>query len=40
MTDYIPRFAFTKTVKNALVDVTGKAVEDMTAKMKLYLSLE
>ena len=29
MTDYKPPFAFTGTVKKALVDVTGEAVEDM-----------
>jgi hypothetical protein len=34
MTDYKPPFAFTGTVKKALVDVTGEAVEDMAAKMK------
>ena len=37
MTDYKPPFAFTGTVKKALVDVTGEAVEDMAAKMKMYL---
>ncbi|MBV8104426.1 MAG: hypothetical protein JO223_07355 [Hyphomicrobiales bacterium] len=38
MTDYKPPFAFTGTVKKALVDVTGEAVEDMAAKMKMYLA--
>jgi arylsulfatase len=31
-------FAFTGTVKKALVDVTSEAVEDMAAKMKMYLA--
>jgi arylsulfatase len=38
MTDYKPPFAFTGTVKKALVDVTGEAVEDMAAKMRMYLA--
>ena len=38
MTDYKPPFAFTGTVKKALVDVTGEAIEDMAAKMKMYLA--
>jgi arylsulfatase len=37
MTDYSPPFAFTGTAKKALVDVTDEAVEDMAAKMKMYL---
>jgi hypothetical protein len=37
MTDYKPPFAFTGTVKEALVDLTGEAVEDMAAKTKMYL---
>ena len=32
MTDYKPPFAFTGTVKKALVDVTGEAVEDMATR--------
>ena len=32
MTDYKPPFAYTGTVKKALVDVTGEAVEDMAAR--------
>jgi arylsulfatase len=31
-------FAFTGTVKKALVDVTGEAVEDQAAKMRMYLA--
>ena len=38
MTDYKPPFAFTGAVKKALVDVTGEAVEDMAAKMKMYFA--
>jgi arylsulfatase len=38
MTDYKPPFAFTGTVKKALVDVTGVHVEDMEAKMRMYLA--
>ena len=32
VTDYKPPFAFTGTVKKALVDVTGEAVEDMATR--------
>jgi arylsulfatase A-like enzyme len=38
MTDYIAPFPFTGTVKKALVDVTGEAVEDKAAKMRMYLA--
>jgi arylsulfatase len=38
MTDYKPPFAFTGTVKKVLADVSGEAVEDMEAKMKMYLA--
>jgi arylsulfatase len=38
MTDYIPPFAFTGTVKKVLVDVTGEAIEDKEAKMRMYLA--
>jgi arylsulfatase len=38
MTDYKAPYAFTGTVKKALVDVTGEAVEDMAAKMRMYLA--
>jgi len=38
MTDYEPPFAFKGTVKKALVDVTGEAIEDMAAKMKMHLA--
>jgi arylsulfatase len=38
MTDYKPPFAFTGTVKKVLVDVSGEAVEDKEAKMKMYLA--
>ena len=38
MTDYTPPFTFTGTVKKVLVDVSGEAVEDMEAKMKMYLA--
>jgi hypothetical protein len=37
-TDYQAPFPFTGTVKKALVDVTGEAVEDKAAKMRMYLS--
>ena len=38
MTDYEPPFIFTGTVKKAMVDVSGEAIEDMEAKMKMYLA--
>lgn len=38
MEDYRPPFAFTGTVKKVLVDVTGEAVEDKEAQMKMYLA--
>src|SRR5215470_16908823 len=38
MTDYTAPFAFTGTVKKALVDVTGEAIEDKAAKMRMYLA--
>jgi arylsulfatase len=38
MTDYPPPFTFTGTVKKALVDVSGETIEDMEAKMKMYLA--
>jgi len=38
MDDYKAPFRFTGTVKKALVDVTGEAVEDQAAKMRMYLA--
>jgi arylsulfatase len=38
MEDYKPPFAFTGTVKKALVDITGEAVEDLEAKFRMYLA--
>src|SRR5262249_31476719 len=38
MTDYSAPFAFSGTVKKALVDVTGEAIEDKAAKMRMYLA--
>jgi arylsulfatase len=38
MEDYKPPFAFTGTVKKALIDITGEAVEDLEAKMRMYLA--
>jgi arylsulfatase len=38
MLDYKPPFAFTGTVKKALVDITGEAVEDLEAKFRMYLA--
>jgi hypothetical protein len=38
MTDYAAPFTFTGTVKKVLVDVSGEAVEDQEARMKLYLA--
>jgi arylsulfatase A-like enzyme len=38
MPDYAPPFSFTGTVKKALVDVSGEAVEDKAAKMRMYLA--
>jgi arylsulfatase len=36
--DYEPPFAFTGTVKKAMVDVSGEVVEDMEAKVRMYLA--
>jgi arylsulfatase A-like enzyme len=36
--DYKPPFAFTGTIKKALVDVTGELVEDKEAQMRMYLA--
>ena len=38
MSDYESPFAFTGTVKKAMVDVTGEPIEDMAAKMRMYLA--
>jgi arylsulfatase len=38
MTDYKAPFPFSGTVKKALIDVTGDAVEDKAAKMRMYLA--
>ena len=38
MTGHKAPFPFTGTVKKALVDVTGDAVEDEVAKMRMYLA--
>jgi arylsulfatase len=38
MLDYASPFAFTGTVKKALIDITGEAVEDKEAQMKIYLA--
>jgi arylsulfatase len=38
MSDYKTPFAFTGAVKKALVDITGEAVEDRVAQMKVYLA--
>jgi len=37
-TDYKAPFLFTGTVKKAFVDVTGEPVEDLAAKMRMYLA--
>lgn len=37
-TDYAPPFAFAGTIRKALVDVSGTPVEDMEAKMRMYLA--
>jgi arylsulfatase len=36
--DYKPPFAFTGTVKKALLDVSGEATEDLEAKVRMYLA--
>jgi arylsulfatase len=36
--DYKPPFAFTGTLKKALIDVSGEAVEDKAAQMRMYLA--
>jgi arylsulfatase A-like enzyme len=38
MTDYKPPFAFTGTVKKAMIDVTGESIENKAEKMKMYLA--
>jgi arylsulfatase len=38
MTDYEAPFAFTGTVKKALVDVTGELIDDKAAQMRMYLA--
>jgi hypothetical protein len=38
MDDYAPPFSFTGTVKKVLVDVSGQAIEDKEAAMKMYLA--
>jgi arylsulfatase len=38
MIDYKAPFTFTGTVKKVLVDVSGEAIEDKEAKMKMYLA--
>ena len=35
---YTPPFAYSGRVRKALVDISGEAVEDMEAKMKMYLA--
>jgi arylsulfatase len=39
MTDYTPPFAFTGTVKKALVDLTGEPLEDKEAAIQGYLRI-
>jgi arylsulfatase len=36
--DYEPPFAFTGTIKKALVDVSGEPIEDPEAKVRMYLA--
>jgi arylsulfatase len=36
--DYEPPFAFTGTIKKALVDISGEPIEDLEAKVKMYLA--
>jgi arylsulfatase len=38
MEDYESPFAFTGTVKKALVDITGETIEDKAAQVKIYLA--
>lgn len=38
MQDYPSPFAFTGKVKKALIDISGEAVEDQEAKMRMYLA--
>src|SRR5262245_40082409 len=38
MTDYAPPFSFTGTVKKALVDVSGEAIEHKAEMMRMYLA--
>lgn len=36
--DYKPPFAFTGTIKKALVDISGEVTENLEAKVKMYLA--
>jgi arylsulfatase len=36
--DYKPPFAFTGRLKKALIDVSGEAIEDKAAQMRMYLA--
>jgi arylsulfatase len=36
--DYKPPFAFTGTIRKALVDISGEVTEDLEAKVKMYLA--
>jgi arylsulfatase len=38
MLDYEAPFPFTGTLKKAMVDVTGEAIEDKAAQMRMYLA--
>jgi arylsulfatase len=36
--EYAPPFAFTGTIKKALVDVSGELVESKEAQIRMYLA--
>lgn len=38
MEDYEPPFAFTGTIRKALIDISGELVEDQEVKMKMYMA--
>jgi arylsulfatase len=38
MPDYLPPFPYAGTVKRALVDVSGTAVEDLQEQMRMILA--
>src|SRR5690606_27817016 len=36
--DYEPPFAFTGTIRKSLVDISGEPIEDLEARIRMYLA--